>query len=186
MSSKVFETQLYIKNYNSNVINQLIAFGVNLVKIKMIDNWQYENETQIESTNEIEEKINSEKIVIIEGEYKKINCGCFISKIETNCYEFDIWISTKIYDALEDNYISEKNSYIYDMILDILKKSVAPNELLFCVSGVEMLVEYSSDFNEILNNSSGVLQMIYLRNTKMPNILSLNVRQDGDYVIIRQ
>ena len=185
MSSKVFETQLYIKNYQSNVIQQLIAFGVSGVNIKVIDNWQYDNETQIERLNEIEEEINNGKIVVIEGEYKKLDCGCFVSKITANCYEFDIWISAKISGDLKDECVSKNNSHIYDRVIDFLKKWIDPHELILCVSGIEMYVEYSNDLNEVLDNSSGILQMICSRNTVMPNNLSFNVIQDGEYVIIR-
>lgn len=185
MSSKNFETQLYIKHYKSNLIEELIAFGVNNLKIKLIDNWQYENETQVNDLTDIERYVNNGKIIILEGKYKDLNCGCFVSKLADCCFECDIWVSTKIDSGLNDEYINEHNSYIYDMIIDMLKKLVTPHEFICCISGIEMSVEYSNDINQIMNNSTGILQIVYSCNNIMSNNLSLNVKQDGDYLIIR-
>lgn len=185
MSSKNFETQLYIKHYKSNVIEELIAFGVSDINIKVIDNWQYENETQINKLADVEEYVANGKIVVIEGKYKDLNCGSYIYKLADDCYEYDIWISTKIDCALDDECVSDRNGYVYDAVMRLLKKCVEPHELLFCVSGIEMCVEYSDDLNQVLDNSSGILQLICLRNTINLNDLSLDVRQHGHYVVIR-
>lgn len=184
MSTKKFETQLYIKNYKNNVINELIALGVSDLHIKVFDNWQYENETQIYSLNSIEENVNTGKIVVIEGKYNKLNCGCYISRV-LDCYEFDIWISADIDSGLESECISNRNIYIYDRVIDMIKKWIAPQDLIFCFSGIEMLVEYSEDLSEILDNSSGILQIICTRNTIKTKNLSCSIKQDGDYLFVR-
>lgn len=185
MSSKIFETQLCIKNYKDNVIQELIALDISDINIKVIDNWQYENETQINKLDDIEEYVNNGKIVVIEGKHKDLNCGCNISKIADDCYEFDVWVPTKIDNYLDNECVSEQNDYIYDMVVELLKKCIEPHELIFCVSGIEMCVEYNNNLNEILNNSSGILQMICLRNLTTSKKSFPNVNQDGDYVIIR-
>lgn len=185
MSSKIFETQLYIKSYKDTVIKELIAFGVSDLYIKSIDNWQYENETQINQLADIDGYVNNGKIVVIEGKFKDCNCGCYVYKLADDCYEFDFWVPTKIDRALDDECVSERNSYVYDAVIDLLKKCVDPLELLFCVSGIEMCVEYSNDLNQVLDNGSGILQLICLRNTINLNKLSLNVKQYGDYVVIK-
>lgn len=182
--SKAFETHLYLKQYNSSVIDRLIVFGIGSVDIKVIDNWQYENEAQLKSLDEIEQNINSGKIVVINGMYKDFRCGCFVSRLSAGCCEFDIWISAAAFGGLDDECISEKNSRIYDMIADMVKKYVPTRELLCCVSGIEMLIEYSEDLNTMLDNSSGILQMICPPN-KMSKYSAPFVKQDGEYVILR-
>ncbi len=185
MSSKIFETQLCIKHYQDKVIKELIALGVSNLSIKVIDNWHYENEKQIMELADIEEYVNKGKIAVIDCKYKDLNCGCNISKLANDCYEFDIWIPTKIESCLDDECLTEQNKYVYDAIILWIKNHIEPYELIFCISGIEMCVEYSNDLNKILDNSSGIIQMICLCNAVAPNVLHFNVNRDVDYMTLR-
>ena len=57
---------------------------------------------------DIEEYVNKGKIAVIDCKYKDLNCGCNISKLANDCYEFDIWIPTKIESCLDDECLTEQ------------------------------------------------------------------------------
>lgn len=100
------------KIWNFNLIqNHISNYNMKVKTIICIDNWMWENEQNIMPNDLIEEKLNQDKIIIINFEsleFKEI--GLYIERHEEK-YFYDFWINIEGYPMLSYGIMKEENNF---------------------------------------------------------------------------
>lgn len=136
--------------------------NVKIDSIKVIDNWDYENERVIHfnDISLVNDLIVKNKIVIFECHSGIVNCGAFISKISNSEYEYSLWFSLKNLIELATDKITPENRYIYNRIVEYIKRYRKDDTMNFCAMGVEIYIADLADFEEKIKRSNGVVRWI--------------------------
>lgn len=144
------------KIWNLNLIqNNAKNYNMNIKTITCIDNWMWENEQNIMGNYLIEERLNQNKIIIINFEsleFKEV--GLYIEKYEKK-YLYNFWINIEGYPELSYGIINEENKFfcekLYDGILSLKEDCM---EIIGI--GIETDFYYSENLKEILSKSKNI------------------------------
>lgn len=144
------------KIWNFDLIkNSVKNYNMDIKTITCIDNWMWENEENIMESYLIEEKLNQNKIIIINFEsleFKEV--GLYIEKYEKK-YLYNFWINIEGYPELSYGIINEENKFfcekLYDEILSLKEDCM---EIIGI--GIETDFYYSENLKEIISKSKNI------------------------------
>lgn len=144
------------KIWNFNLIqNNVNIYNMNVKTITCIDNWRWENEQSIMENYLIEERLNQDKIIIINFEsleFKEI--GLYIERHEEK-YLYNFWINIEGYPTLSYGIMKEENTFfckkLYEGIL-----SVKEDWMEIIGIGIETDFYYSEKLEEIISKSQNI------------------------------
>lgn len=160
------------------------ALSTTIKELHFIDSWKWENyEAQI-NINAILPELDKGRIAILSLNIAGVEAGMYIER-ENGLYIYSPWADAElVYAKLSMEELLEKFCTLVDKSLDSLSYRLA-----VCAVGEEMLFEFSEDFAQTEEKSSGV-EMYILPLEKMiaserytvkvySNVVSLQTRDQG-------
>lgn len=138
------------------------GLNINITQIESIKNWDFEdliNHKAKVNLNEIMQWLDNGRIVLLSGEMNTNSLGIMISKIR-NVYETIFSMDTKYFSQLDDNVINDATKNIYDELSSIILSHEDVYGLLYSALGVEVVVNYFENFNELYQNSYNVVRWL--------------------------
>lgn len=151
------------KLINIDIINELLGrYGVRIQSIHSIDNWQWGNENDLDSLNQVKSVLDSGKIVVVQLEKTSIkDLGIYIEKV-SHFYLYTLWINTEGYQMLDCDRVTSENSKFYEEIYHEIAQIEKRNANTFDVVGIGLETDfsYNQDIEQTLKDSRNVIAWI--------------------------
>lgn len=150
-----------------------------------IDNWKWENQQAILDFSEIEEKIEKNKIVVIDLKLSVFkSAGIYIEKMQ-NDYVYEMWIDTEGFPELDVDVITKANQKFYQRAYKALETIVERQKIPFKILGigVETNFEYDEDVNEIVRKSGHMVSWVSNKTLEKKTPLSGGkIKKEGETI----
>lgn len=102
------------------VVTLLNRYNVSIESMNSIDNWMWDNEKNIESSQQFASILDAQHIIVIKLKSPLIkDMGIYIEKIE-KCYFYTMWINTEGYPMLDCDKITWGNYEFYNNLLQLI------------------------------------------------------------------
>lgn len=155
------------------VVTVLNRYNVNIESMNSIDNWMWDNEKNIESSQQFASILDAQHIIVIKLKSPLIkDMGIYIEKIE-KCYFYTMWINTEGYPMLDCDKITWENYEFYNNLLQlILEINEAFNNSFEIIGiGLETDIYYNENIIDTIQNSKNVMLWIINKHIELNNEL---------------
>lgn len=154
-----FEIFLEVKDWiEPQTVCQIIADDTRILKITQIDNWSWENECRLPTDVCIRERIDANKIVILDLYHSRYgNIGISV-ELERKNYSYSLWFDTDQMEYLASNIVTRSNAAFYQQICRRFSDFILRTGIRyrFLAVGSEAVLESKSDMRETIFNSAGI------------------------------
>lgn len=156
-----------VRSFDINVLQSITDYALNfsIDNVSCIDNWMWENQTELEDDADIERYLNNKKIIVINLKSFKFNdMGIYIEKINDE-YIYNIWINTEGYPELDSDVLNPNNFDFFKKLYNILSQILREQNIQYKILaiGTEILFFYDKDINSIFMKSKNVISWIINR-----------------------
>ncbi len=129
-------------------LSEIIKENVEYEMFSIAD-WTWSDFQKIKEN--IDEEINNGRIVVYQSLNKQINIGIYIYKFY-DIYLYEMWVSEELLD--------EKNAenMFDDLCGQVFNES---GDCIYAYIGVETYIHYSSNYEEMIKESTGVIKWIF-------------------------
>lgn len=155
------------------VVTVLNRYNVSIESMNSIDNWMWDNEKNIESSQQFASILDAQHIIVIKLKSPLIkDMGIYIEKIE-KCYFYTMWINTEGYPMLDCDKITWENYEFYNNLLQlILEINEAFNNSFEIIGiGLETDIYYNENIIDTIQNSKNVMLWIINKHIELNNEL---------------
>lgn len=155
------------------VVTVLNRYNVSIESMNSIDNWMWDNEKNIESSQQFASILDAQHIIVIKLKSPLIkDMGIYIEKIE-KCYFYTMWINTEGYLMLDCDKITWENYEFYNNLLQlILEINEAFNNSFEIIGiGLETDIYYNENIIDTIQNSKNVMLWIINKHIELNNEL---------------
>lgn len=155
------------------VVTLLNKYNVSIESMNSIDNWMWDNEKNIESSQQFASILDAQHIIVIKLKSPLIkDMGIYIEKIE-KCYFYTMWINTEGYPMLDCDKITWGNYEFYNNLLQlILEINEAFNNSFEIIGiGLETDIYYNENIIDTIQNSKNVMLWIINKHIELNNEL---------------
>lgn len=155
------------------VVTLLNRYNVSIESMNSIDNWMWDNEKNIESSQQFASILDAQHIIVIKLKSPLIkDMGIYIEKIE-KCYFYTMWINTEGYPMLDCDKITWENYELYNNLLQlILEINEAFNNSFEIIGiGLETDIYYNENIIDTIQNSKNVMLWIINKHIELNNEL---------------
>lgn len=155
------------------VVTLLNRYNVSIESMNSIDNWMWDNEKNIESSQQFASILDAQHIIVIKLKSPLIkDMGIYIEKIE-KCYFYTMWINTEGYPMLDCDKITWGNYEFYNNLLQlILEINEAFNNSFEIIGiGLETDIYYNENIIDTIQNSKNVMLWIINKHIELNNEL---------------
>lgn len=155
------------------VVTLLNKYNVSIESMNSIDNWMWDNEKNIESSQQFASILDAQHIIVIKLKSPLIkDMGIYIEKIE-KCYFYTMWINTEGYPMLDCDKITWENYEFYNNLLQlILEINEAFNNSFEIIGiGLETDIYYNENIIDTIQNSKNVMLWIINKHIELNNEL---------------
>lgn len=142
-------------------------------KIEIMDNWHYENSFVLNTLDEAKKYIDS-KIITFTKSLLDEQIGVSIEHF-SDCYCYDFWYNPSL-KILENEYRD-----IYDIFVNYILDRLR-NDVLICVLGREISINYDTNIDEIIKGAHNV--DIWIIKKSIYEKCKLKERKKADVILI--
>ncbi len=156
-----------VRPFDINILQSITDYDLNfsIDNVSCIDNWMWENQTELKDNADIERYLNNKKIIVINLKSFKFNdMGIYIEKINDE-YIYNIWINTEGYPELDSDVLNPNNFDFFKKLYNILSQILREQNIQYKILaiGTEILFFYDKDINSIFMKSKNVISWIINR-----------------------
>ena len=151
------------------MIDELLKrYDVRIKFVHSIDNWQWGNENDLDSLNQVKSVLDSGKIVVVQLEKASVkDLGIYIEKV-SHFYLYTLWINTDGYQMLDCDRVTSENSGFYEKIYHDIAQIEKRNEGTFDAVGIGLETDfyYNQDLEQTVKDSRNVIAWLIKNNIR--------------------
>lgn len=143
--------------------NSIICKGqVEIERLSCTDNWLWMNQQTIENIFSLNEKLEEDKIVIINLKAKAFkDLGIYAEKVNDE-FVYELWINLEGYSALDEEEVNDKNESYYQKMYQVIEEVINEQKLEFRILGIglETKFEYAKYNYDVIKRSENIIVWI--------------------------